>query len=119
MLVLHEQHVGSEMEANMEANIKNEKTQTENKKQIPHTYNQLERIKEYNSNKNKHTKLVRWKQIKIDDNNIYPLKIWNETLLKYQILAEQQNENLKNTLLYNFIQNKRIQIRDNYIDTFF
>ena len=106
-------------EANMlEANIKNEKAQTENKKQTPHTYNQLEKIKQYNTNINKHIKLVRWKHFKIDDNNIYPLQIWNETLLKYQHLAEQQNEDLKNTLLYSFIQNKRIQIRDNYIDIF-
>ena len=114
-------HKNSEIlcEADMlEANITKEKTQIKYKKQTPHTYNQLENIKKYNTNMDKHIKLVRWKQIKIDDNNIYPLKTWNETLLKYQHLAEQQNEELKNTLLYSLIQNKRIQIRDNYIDTF-
>ena len=63
--------------------------------------------------------LVRWKQIKINDNNIYPIKLWNETLLKYQTLAEQNNEELKSTLLYSFIQTEEIQIKNNYIDTHF
>ena len=55
----------------------------------------------------------------LNDNNTYPLKTWNDTLYKYQILAEQNNEQLKNTLLFSFIQNGRIKIRDNYNETIF
>ena len=40
-------------------------------------------------------------------------------IFKIPIFSRTKNEELKNTLLYSLIQNKRIQIRDNYLDTFF
>ena len=47
---------------------------------------------------------------KINENNDTYIKIWNKTLRKYLELIEENNKDIQQTLLYNFIQNNSITI---------
>ena len=45
--------------------------------------------------------------------------MWNKTLKKYQDLAENNSTELRNTMLFNFIQNKTILIKREFGETYF
>ena len=45
------------------------------------------------------------------------IKIWNKTLSKYQNLAENNNNKLRNTFLYDLIQNEQIIIEREFGET--
>ena len=45
------------------------------------------------------------------------IKIWNKTLRKYLTLLEENNTNIQQTLLYNFIQNGSIIIEREFGET--
>jgi len=62
-------------------------------KKSTHTpYNQIENIKKYNNNKDKHISFVRFKQIKINENNVEPFNLWNKTLINYEKQANLNNK---------------------------
>ena len=54
---------------------------------------------------------------KINENENTQMKLWNNTMKKYQELANLKSEELKHTLLYNFIQHNTITIEREFCET--
>ena len=69
--------------------------------------------------------IIIWKNItyvdnyRINDNSNWNIKLWNKTLIKYQEHFKNNNFQLQNTLLFNFIQNYAITIEREFGETLF
>jgi len=80
-------------------------------------FNQFDKINSYNYNLEKNITYV--DNYRINDNSNWNIKLWNKTLIKYQEHFKNNNFQLQNTLLFNFIQNDLITIEREFGETIF
>ena len=108
-----EWHEGSKQEANIKNQFKllNKINNSE--------FKQYEKIRMYNKNNEKNITYTEEDTIdyRINENLNPNIKIWNKTLLKYQNLAENNNNKIRETLLYDLIQNEQIIIEREFGET--